>query len=203
MFTSINAIEGIDAEEAIAAIGDEDIYTEVVKVYYEDGETKLKEIEKALKDTEYQLYTVYVHGLKSASKSIGAFELAEKFKALEMAGKSFEFDYITENNDAVIEEYKKLLSALGNIFGSQAAADDGEDMQKKFDDYTKELDRALNLKNAAKAGEIVEKMQNEGFTDFVFSSLEEIMDEAEAGNFDDATDLLDDLKMAGEFSSLW
>jgi len=81
---------------------------EVLGTFYKDGLKKIKEIKECLETDNYSLYTIYIHALKSASASVGALDLSEMAKLLEMAGKQRDFTYIKHNTS-------KFLTALENL----------------------------------------------------------------------------------------
>ncbi|MDR2594482.1 MAG: response regulator [Fibromonadaceae bacterium] len=96
-------------EKAIETVyASSNVNLEILDTFYKDGLKKIKEIKKCLETENYHLYTIYVHALKSASASIGALDLSEKAKLLEMAGKQGDFTYIKHNTF-------KFLTALENL----------------------------------------------------------------------------------------
>jgi len=85
---------------------------EVLATFHRDGVNKIDEIKKCLETENYSLYTIYVHALKSASASIGALDLSEMAKALEMAGKQADFVYIKQHNSEFLKELEKVLDNI-------------------------------------------------------------------------------------------
>ncbi|MDR2594481.1 MAG: response regulator [Fibromonadaceae bacterium] len=81
---------------------------EILDTFHKDGLKKIKEIKECLETDNYHLYTIYIHALKSASASVGALDLSEMAKLLEMAGKQGDFTYIKHNTS-------KFLTALENL----------------------------------------------------------------------------------------
>ncbi|MBR3306275.1 MAG: response regulator [Lachnospiraceae bacterium] len=57
-------------------------------------------------------YEINIHALKSSSLNIGASELSEHAKALEMAAKSGDLDYIRSHHDDTMKEYDAILEEL-------------------------------------------------------------------------------------------
>ena len=53
--------------------------------------------------------------MKSASKTIGAMDLFEKARALEQAAAAEDRDYLNDNHEAVMQEYRELAEDLRNI----------------------------------------------------------------------------------------
>lgn len=88
-------------------------YYSILKTYVVNGKKKAIQISDLFKNEDWGNYTIEVHALKSSSLTIGAQELSEKAKALELSGKSNDFEYIKKNHQEAMELYE-LVIALGN-----------------------------------------------------------------------------------------
>lgn len=88
----------------------EELYLSVVKTYVE--ENRLEAIRKYFDEKDFDNYRIQVHALKSGSRIIGAGELEERARLLEMAAKSGDIEYIAENNETLLDEYKSLLERI-------------------------------------------------------------------------------------------
>ena len=64
---------------------------------------------------DWNNYRTTVHALKSTSLTIGAVHLSEDAKALEMAAKDEDAEYIRSHHKDTIEEYVKLIDQLNKI----------------------------------------------------------------------------------------
>ncbi|MBE6838312.1 MAG: response regulator [Ruminococcus sp.] len=98
--------------------GNEDAYYDILDMYVRKGEDKIVELNRMVADNDWKNYTIEVHALKSTSLSIGADELSESAKKLELAGKSGDYEIILKNNDALIELYRTVIEE-----GKQLVAD--------------------------------------------------------------------------------
>ena len=110
-----DSLPGIDAQAAIKHSGSEESFKSVLKIFYDSLEDRDNEISGYLEKEDYENYTIKVHALKSSAALVGAMELSEGAKNLEMAGKSDDIAYIKEHNDEVIKllrSYKEPLSAI-------------------------------------------------------------------------------------------
>ena len=87
-------IDGLDVQYALSLVGEEKLFWVVLKEYYQAIKKKKELIDKYEQTEEWKAYTVEVHALKSASRQIGALELASKAERMEMAGKEGNIDYI-------------------------------------------------------------------------------------------------------------
>ena len=61
---------------------------------------------------DWKNYTIAVHGMKSAMRSIGAIQLSELARQLESAGKDGRIEYVLEHHRELMNEYKKLFETL-------------------------------------------------------------------------------------------
>jgi signal transduction histidine kinase/CheY-like chemotaxis protein/HPt (histidine-containing phosphotransfer) domain-containing protein len=107
-------IKGIDTKVGLAMTGgSQENYQRVLAAFYMDGEEKKTQLCEALETKNLSLFTTYVHALKSAAGSIGAWELSEAAKKLESAGTSGDIAYITDN----LASFTKLLSEITEQIG--------------------------------------------------------------------------------------
>ena len=107
-------MEGINIELGITYSGGNlEDYLDIVRIYHSSGLTKIEEIQKAFEAKDWKNYAILTHSLKSTSMSIGAVELSEMAKGLEMAGKSEDEPYIYMNHEMTMAEYSSILSVIG------------------------------------------------------------------------------------------
>ena len=64
-------------------------------------------------------YRISVHALKSAALTIGAVLLSDHAKALEMAAKAEDVEFIRAHHDALLEEYTEVLESIGKVIGNE------------------------------------------------------------------------------------
>lgn len=97
--------KGLDVKQALEYLGDMDLYRSLLYDYYEDIDRKVDVIRQYVKERNAKEYTVEVHSMKSSSKMIGAFELADKAYELEQCGDREDWDTILAKTEGVLEEY--------------------------------------------------------------------------------------------------
>lgn len=103
----------IDKETGITYCGGmEELYDEVVEQYCAQGADYIEQIQKFVKEQDWKNYQIVVHGIKGSSLTVGAVALSEKAKALEMAAKSNQIDFILTENDSFLSSYQKVLTLL-------------------------------------------------------------------------------------------
>ena len=95
-------------------MGDEDFYLEMIETYLEEDKRELLEKEYSLSD--WKSYQIHMHSLKSASLTIGADELSEHAKALELAVKDGNDSFVKEHHEEIMQEYDKLLGQIQKEF---------------------------------------------------------------------------------------
>lgn len=89
---------------------DEEIYLEVLEGYVE--EDRSAELEGHLASENWSEYRVVVHAVKSTSLTIGAEELSEKAKALELAAAEGNGDFVKANHAEMMAMYKDVLAKI-------------------------------------------------------------------------------------------
>ncbi len=113
---TIKDIPGIDYEVGLKNSGNEDTFKSLLEVYYKSVDTNYGEISSLYDSEDWKNYTIKVHALKSSSLLVGAVELSEEAKELEMAGKRDDIDYIRDNHLKVMEHLKSYGDVLNAFF---------------------------------------------------------------------------------------
>lgn len=89
---------------------DEEIYREVLEGYVE--EDRRNELAGYLESGDLANYRVVSHAIKSTSLTIGAVELSEKAKALELAAADNDIEFVRANNDEMVAMYSDILRRI-------------------------------------------------------------------------------------------
>ena len=66
---------------------------------------------------DWENYHIQVHALKSTSKSIGATDLSEQARELEMAAKAGDAAYLKEHHAGCMEAYRNILGKVETLLG--------------------------------------------------------------------------------------
>lgn len=103
---------GLDVQKGILYCNGKDVFMKVLQGYCEEYEESCEEAERLFRTQDWKNYTITVHGIKGAMRSIGADEISEKAKMLEFAGKEGRVDYILEYHDELIRKYRELFGSL-------------------------------------------------------------------------------------------
>ena len=128
-------IEGIDIEKGLLQTGGKmELYLETLEVFCDDGHERTRMIRDCLGTGNQKTYTIHVHALKSAAANIGASQLSDTARDLEMAGIRGDMDYIAMHNDHFLNSLGKLLDAIQNALSSKKDSN-----QIDVDLFTEEL----------------------------------------------------------------
>lgn len=134
---------------------DEEFYQNVIMTYLETQ--KRDALMKCYQEEDWENYRILVHALKSTSLSIGAADLSEQAKALEMAAKEKDISYVKENHEKVMADYQKLLTGLNKIIRQQEEEVPEAESREEHTSVLVVDDDTMNLK-------IAEKILSDGFS---------------------------------------
>ncbi len=95
--------------------GDENFYLEMLHMFYEQAPEKKAEIISLYEVANWSEYAIKVHALKSTSLTIGAEQLSEHAKALELAGKKEDAEYIHQNHPALLRMYDEVCESIAGL----------------------------------------------------------------------------------------
>ena len=91
-------------------MNDQKFYKEMLGEYVSADKTE--ELMEAFSKEDFEYYRITVHAVKSTSLTIGAIKVSEDAKALEMACKEGNLDFVKQSHEAFVQEYKALIQAL-------------------------------------------------------------------------------------------
>ena len=198
---SLPVIKGIDVGKGISMTGGTlDGYLSTLTIFLEEGKEKIKQINEGLEAGNIPLYTTFVHAIKSASGSIGAANLSDFAKHLELAGKNEDMSYIEKNTPLFLEDFKVLLENIAHTLTSRSGemeepesvnADnrDTETLRREMG----ELKEALNMMDAGKADEIVSRLHKGKWGKAINDRIESISKHILLSDYDEAIAVIDAL----------
>lgn len=105
----------LDIKEGIEYAGNEELYLNVLKFFVKSIDDKSNEIREYYNDEDWENYQTKVHALKSSAKVVGANELSERAKALELAAKDGDLRYIREHTGDVLTFFGSYKEKMKNI----------------------------------------------------------------------------------------
>ena len=115
----LEQLEGLDVKTGLTyCMNEEDFYIEMLQEFLQAD--KASQLKHFLAEEDWDNYRTTVHALKSTSLTIGAAHLSGEAKALEMAAKEGNMDYIRSHHDGVMDEHKELTDHLKEILENGA-----------------------------------------------------------------------------------
>lgn len=155
---------GIDKTAMIKNQGDStQAYRELLQLYILDAKRKIPLLEKLWEQKDYDQYGVEVHGLKSASASIGAIELSDMFLEHERASDRKDGEFIAGHIRELLSAYEEQLQHIRKFLGGNEAQEDN--VRKKTADIDKktvirEVRTALDLLLNFRSKECLKKIED-------------------------------------------
>lgn len=108
----ILAADGLDVKTGLLFCNDKETYLNILGEYCRIEETTENDLNQALDNRDWENYTIFVHGIKSAMRSVGATELSDAAKQLESASREGRISYIFEHHEGFLKQYKELFTRL-------------------------------------------------------------------------------------------
>ena len=120
-------IEGFDVKRAMQRLGfDEDAYLVILRNYHHNLRGAKERIPAALQEGRIKDFVIDVHDIKSSSASVGAMDLSELAKQMEVAGKAELKEFIRSNMEEFMVLYDRKLEALNVFFDTLDKMDEYE-----------------------------------------------------------------------------
>ena len=108
-------ITGVDINAAIERCGSASLAKEVMKDFWLSIDDKAGKIQHYEETKDIKDYTIFVHGLKSSARAIGALDLADKAEYLEACGNGGDIDEIEMLTPGLLDMYRSYLNKLEPI----------------------------------------------------------------------------------------
>ncbi len=126
LLAALNAI-GVDTNEGLRLCEkDESMYRSILEVYSNEEKEKAQALRDSFESRDWKNYGIYIHSLKSSSRTIGAAELSELAAELEAAAKSGKEEFIQENHAKAMEMYEEVLTVIRDNLSTDSS-DEMED----------------------------------------------------------------------------
>ena len=111
----LNEVDGITVEDGIRYSGSAEGFIGALKMFVDTLDENAATIEKAFGEEDIKFYTVKVHALKSSARIVGATSLSNLAKQLEDAGKTGDIEFIQNNNEKLLKDYRIFKEKLANL----------------------------------------------------------------------------------------
>ena len=109
-------IDALDTQAALKLLGSEKLFWDVLRDYYQIIPKKAARIQELEELGDWKNYTIEVHALKSASRQIGALELAKLAERLEQAGNETDAALIHSLTPELLKQYRNYEDILQEYF---------------------------------------------------------------------------------------
>lgn len=143
--------------------GDEIFYRELLAQFHSESVKKRQMIEADYEQKNMEDYRIRVHALKSTAKMIGAENLSDLAKDLEIAAKEKDWDFIEKNHKEVLDQYAAAVVEIGSLLGTVLEEEEFSVTQINSEKLLEELMllmeklRAYEIDDAEK---IIQKLQH-------------------------------------------
>ena len=168
---SKNLMERLDFLDTVTGMAyccdSEEFYREMLKTFV--ASEKLEDIEAFYEVRDWENYRIRVHALKSTSLSIGAADLSEMAKQLELAAKEENHYFIESHHADAMKEYRRILKGISEALSEKAPETVQEAVFETSGRVLVVDDDSMNLK-------IAEKMLEERFEVTLASSGKEALE---------------------------
>ena len=100
-------------------MNDADFCKELMRDYADSYEKRTAELDGALESGDMKLYRTYVHSLKSASKTVGADDVAELSLELEQASERGDAELVSDRNGELKELFGRRTEQIRTALGTE------------------------------------------------------------------------------------
>lgn len=182
----------VDYRKGLEAVqNNQKLYFSILKSFAFLNSTAV--IDEAFRNGDYANYIITVHGIKSAAYNIGAYELSEEARLLELSGKNNAFDFIVQEHPKFMTDYKNVIEEIKDVLEQIEKASAPAAAAKSTMDTASlklmlaELISAADEMDSAGAMAIVEKLKGvEIGSAQIAGELERSFDEISGFDFDEA-----------------
>jgi len=162
---AIIQITGLDVQSAMKLLGREELFWSVLKEYYRVIEKKYALIKEYEQNEQWKNYTVEVHGLKSASRQVGANLLAEEAEQMEEAGNREDAALIHKTTPGMLERYIKYKDILKPYFTKKNTEQGGRQVDiKKLKEFFARMETALDNLDTDDMEEVICDMEKYSYS---------------------------------------
>ena len=185
------SIKGIDAASAMDKmhLGEED-YLNILRAYHVDLPNSMKRIITAKKNGDIKSFVIDVHGVKSASASVGAMKLSELAKQLEFAGKEDSLEFIETHITEFVDVCEEIMEALDAFFKTDKTIAEEKEFSVLDKQWLSDISLACDDMDASKASELLEQVQDKCFSEEEEELLQKIKEYVNQYDYDEVVSML-------------
>jgi len=151
---SLSSIQGVDIVEGIDMTGGTIAgYKDVLSLFCKDAKNRLALLQKIPEIDTLSIFITHVHGLKSASASIGAKEISEEASELEAAGYAQDMAFIREHLEPFTQQIAEMVHNIEKALGH------------KEPENQKPIDQSALITHSSLFHELYEVLQSQKISD--------------------------------------
>lgn len=189
---SVFKIEGVNVDTGIAMTGGSvENYLKILSAFYKDGLSKITDLKAALDGKNISLFTINVHALKSALASIGANQLSDYARALELAGKNENVSFIYDNIDEFLRNLDTVLENIKYVVNTNQPSEGGDLSFESLREQLTMLKQALIDMDGIESDRLVNELLGPNASENTRKLIEKISEHILMCNYDEAIDLID------------
>ncbi len=181
-------IRGVDMHRSLETYGGNvQIYHNILKTYYSDLCEKEQELPVLFDKGDVENFTIQVHALKSASRSVGAADLGEEAWQLEQAGKAGDMDTIREKFPQLMEDLHMMRENVEHYVTKYLEVGTASETEfaEEFDaDLIAQLREACDSMDYLHAEEILHQLREKTYPEALDSTLCELIRYCESFDYD-------------------
>lgn len=190
-------IDGVDVKAGISMTGGTvENYLKTLAIFVLDGAEKMNLIRDCIKRKDLSLYTVYVHAMKSATATIGAWVISYLFKTLEAASLKEDTVFIHENTENTLKETESLLRNVSAVISLNEVKATKESAPEFVESKLSQLKEALSSRDIGEVGDAMRALETVRWGKRAAALFNEISGDVLLINYEEALNLLDELREA-------
>ncbi len=190
-------IHGVDMNRSLQTYGGSvEIYHNILRTYYFDLLEKEEQLPALYQKRDTENFTIQVHALKSASRSVGAYDLGEEAYQLELAGKAGDWAEIDRLFPPMLEDLRQMTRKVG-VYAQKylLKQEKGRAFSEHFDEtLVAQLTGACEQMDYLGAEEILTQLREKEYPEALDRKLEELLACCAAFDYDRLDSLVTDLR---------
>lgn len=191
-------ISGIDAVTAMNTMRlNKEMYVSVLYTYVDELERMLLHISSAVREQDWQSFTVAVHGVKSSSAYAGAMQMSADAADLEAAGKKEDAEYIAahiagfeENGHSLVANIRAFLRSDTTNPMVEEAQDAGKTLPGFSVAWLKEMADAGDSMDSAKIITLLNEVKSENYNKEETQLLDAIQNYVDEFEYDEIVNVV-------------
>ncbi len=112
LISSLASQDLIDTETGLKHCGDEELYGEVLKSFFESMDETKDALNSFAESGDLENYEIRIHSVKSTAKTIGALSLGDSARELELAAKDRDAELVRKKHAPFMDDFEMIRGIL-------------------------------------------------------------------------------------------